>query len=490
MQTSRSTICAVAILALGCASSTIERTGPDANGHVRTHNGILAGTGTIEAGVHAWLGVPFAAPPVGNLRWRPPQSAAGWSGVRTADHFAPACMQPAPAAFGPWTLEFLLRGPVSEDCLYLNVWAPTSAPAPRPVFVYIYGGGFGSGSADVPVYDGAHLAAKGLVVVTINYRVGALGFLAHPELTAESPDHASGNYGLLDQVAALQWVRDNIGAFGGHPSRVTIAGQSAGAMSVFLLTTSPRARGLFSRAVIESGPGGLAAMGVPTARSTTRPRAAAEQDGVAYAEALGAKSLAELRGLPASAFVAAPGQRGPGFGPVVDGLVLTEEPPEVIAAGRQNDVPTLTGMNADEASAFGHYDKRNAADSRDAGVVGITTLLLERARTAHTPAFAYYFDHEIPWPEHPEFGAFHTSEVPYVFGTLDQLRRPWTDVDRRLSATMMSYWANFATTGDPNGAGLPQWPAFTATNPVLLDIGDTIAPHPQLSAERFKEFSH
>jgi para-nitrobenzyl esterase len=416
-------------------------------------------------------------------------------------------MQGPNRPFGPWTAEFLLLGPMSEDCLYLNVWTAARSGERRPVLVYVYGGGFSSGSGDVPVYDGAPLAEKGLVVVNMNYRVGPLGFLVHPELRAESG--AAGNYGLLDQVAALEWVRDNITAFGGDPRRVTVAGQSAGAMSAFLLTASPMAKGLFQRAVIQSGPGALTAMGVATGSGVVRARADAEADGVKYATKHGAKNLAELRRLPASSL--AVGDSGIRFGPVVDGRFLTENPAETFAAGRQNDVPTITGLNADEGSSSRTYGKatveqfrehltqrygeraarflaaypaaneeearRSAVENaRDAGVAGVSRLLTDRAATARTPAFAYYFDRAIPWPERPEFKVFHTSEVPYVFGTLDKLRRPWTEVDRKLSQTMMSYWTNFATTGDPNGTGMPQWPAFTKEQPVLLRIGEQIAP--------------
>jgi len=449
-----------------------------------------------------------------------PSAVEEWDHVRAADKFSPSCMQGPNTPLGPWTAEFLLLGPVSEDCLYLNVWTAAREGERRPVLVYVYGGGFSSGSGDVPVYDGAPLAEKGLIVVNLNYRVGALGFLAYPELTAESG--ASGNYGLLDQVAALEWVRDNIAAFGGDPKRVTVAGQSAGGMSVFLLTASPMAKGLFQRAVIESGPGGLAALGVATGGGVARPRADAEADGRRYATTLGAKNLAELRRLPAAKFVG--GGAGIRFGPVIDGRFLIENPAETFAAGRQNDVPTITGLNADEGSASPTYGKttaeqfrqqaaerygdraaqflaaypatsdeearRSAIESgRDAGIVGVTRLLQDRASTAHTPAFAYYFDHAIPWPERPEFRAFHTSEVPYVFGTLDRLKRPWTQVDRTISATMMSYWTNFAATGDPNGIGLPRWPAFTSEQPVMLRIGEQIRTKEPIAPQRLELFA-
>lgn len=482
---------------------------------VHTSSGNVSGTAAKLPGVQAYLGIPYAAPPVGDLRWRPPRAVAAWQGTRTADRFSPSCIQGPNTPFGPWTAEFLLLGPTSEDCLYLNVWTAAKANAQQPVLVYIYGGGFGSGSGDVPVYDGSHMAAEqGLVVVNMNYRVGALGFLAHPELTKEGG--ASGNYGLMDQVAALEWVRDNISAFGGDPRRVMIAGQSAGAMSVYLHTASPLAKGLFQRAAIESGPGGLAAFGVATARSVTRPRADAEQEGVAYATKLGAKSLAELRAIPAEKFIG-----GGRFGPVIDGRFLVEDTPETFAAGRQNDVPTLTGLNADEGSAGPGYGKATAdafrkqaaqrygdrasqflstypagtdaeastasvESARDAGIAGLERLLVERAKTSHTPAFAYYFDHAIPWPEHPEFGAFHTAEVPYVFGTLDAIQRPWTAVDHRLSKTMMSYWANFASTGDPNGGGVPRWAAFDPANPVLQRLGDKVEPKKPLPRDRYE----
>jgi len=508
----------------GCAGGSTSASGPGdivrPGSTIATSAGLVRGTAGSRPGVRAYLGIPYADPPVGDERWRAPAPLTAWTNIRSADKFAPSCTQGPNTPFGPWTSEFLLLGPVSEDCLYLNVWTASRSNERRPVLVYVYGGGFSSGSGDVPVYDGSPLAEKGLVVVNMNYRVGALGFLAYPELTAESG--ASGNYGLLDQVAALEWVRENIGRFGGDPTRVTVAGQSAGAMAVYLLTASPMAKGLFHRAVIESGPGGLAAMGVSTGRGVVRPRADAERDGARYAGTLGAKNLAELRRLPASKFVGGGG--GVRFGPVIDGRFLTENPAETFAAGRHNDVPTIEGLNADEGSASATYGRATAEQfkqqvtqrygdraarflatypsateeearrsqiesGRDAGIAGLELLLIERAKASQTPAYGYYFDHAIPWPEKPQFGAFHTSEVPYVFGTLDKLKRPWTEVDRRLSATMMTYWANFATTGDPNGSGVPAWPAFSATRPTLLRIGDRIEPMEPLPQQRMELFA-
>ncbi|PYP76909.1 MAG: hypothetical protein DMD35_16990 [Gemmatimonadetes bacterium] len=514
-------------VALGCASGSGGSGSASGTGSVvrfttpiQTSTGPVRGTQGSRPSVRAYLGIPYAAAPVGERRWRAPAPLATWISVRSAEKFGPSCMQGPNTPFGPWTAEFLLLGPMSEDCLYLNVWTASRSKERRPVLVYVYGGGFSSGSGDVPVYDGAPLAERGLVVVNMNYRVGALGFLAHPELTAETG--GSGNYGLLDQLAALEWVHENIASFGGDPQRVMLAGQSAGAMSVYALTASPMAKGLFQRAAIESGPGGLAAMGVTTGRGVVRARAEAEQDGVRYATAIGAKNLAELRRLPASKFVGGGG--GVRFGPVIDGRFLVENPAETFAAGRQNDVPTITGLNADEGSASPNYGRATAEQfkqqltqrygeraarilaaypastdaeakraqiesGRDAGVAGVEQLLIERAKTSRTPAFGYYFDHAIPWPDKPQFGAFHTSEVPYVFGTLDKLQRPWTDVDRKLSATMMTYWTNFATSGDPNGFGVPTWPRFSAERPTLLRIGDRVEQMEPLVPQRLELFT-
>jgi para-nitrobenzyl esterase len=466
---------------------------------VRVGQGLLSGVKTA-AGVTVYRGIPYAAPPVGPLRWRPPQPAAPWKGVRRAAEFGPSAMQTIHPAYLPWTEEFLASGPVSEDCLYLNVWAPGGTK--RPVLVYIHGGGFLEGSGALPLYDGERLAREGIVVVTINYRVGPLGFLAHPDLTGESANHASGNYGLLDQIAALRWVRANIAAFGGDPSRVTVAGESAGAASVHALLASPLARGLIDRAIIQSTSG---VVGFGTA-----PLADAERAGAEWAASIGAKTLAELRALDAATLV------GGRFGLVVDGWSLPEDPDTAPRA----DVPVLTGFNADEnsfipqiyggmsAEKFREFAgqvygdmaddvlrlypagtdaeaKRSQVESaRDRGRVSMYLWAEARAKRAKSPAYTYYFDREIPWPAHPEFGAFHGAELPYVFGTLDRLDRPWTATDRALSGTMLGYWARFVKAGDPNGAGAPRWPAFDAAAQTTMRLGETTGPRPVADAER------
>jgi len=465
---------------------------------VRVSGGLLSGT-TDQNGITAYLGIPFAAPPVGELRWRPPQPAAPWQGVREASHFGASCMQSQPGSRLPWTEEFMTQGPVSEDCLFLNVWTPAkSASEKRAVMVYFYGGGFNEGSSSVAVYNGATLARQGVVVVTPNYRVGPLGFLVHPELTKESPHRSSGNYGLLDQIAAVEWVQKNIAAFGGDPAQVTIFGQSAGAISVADLMRSPLAQGLFARAIAESGPG-LFPENLHGGGATLEQR---EQQGLKYAEAKGAHSLAELRALPAAEFFkSASGLPGGNF-PVTDGWVLTAKHPA-------HEVPLIAGMVAGDAafaSGFGppqpptvaaytsnaqktygdkaqDFLKLYPAD-QDADVPAARSASqADRARVSidvwcetqikrSGRVYTYFFDRPIPWPAHPEFGAFHTSEVPYIFETLKLLDRPWEPVDFKVSEMMASYWSNFAKTGDPNAPGLPQWPSYDPASHLTMELGE------------------
>jgi para-nitrobenzyl esterase len=473
---------------------------------VKVEGGLVSGVPGTHAGITAFRGVPFAAPPVGDNRWKAPQPAVAWTGVRKAAAFGPSCIQRIVQESKPWTYEFMTHGEISEDCLSLNIWtAAQSASEKRPVLVWIYGGANTEGSGMVPVYDGEGLASKGLVVVNFNYRVGVLGFLAHPELSKEAPSHASGNYGLLDQIAAVKWVHENIAGFGGDPDRITIAGQSAGGQAVHNLTASPLAKGTFHRAIIESS-GGVA-----------RPLADAEADGVRFAEAKGAATLADLRAQPwqeivapvAAPAAAPPAGRGGGnlrFGIVVDGYALPAPVSEIFAQGKQNDVPTLTGANADEGGAmpqptitaqeferqarqrYGELadeflklypassdDAAKVAQNQSARDVARTTLYvwtINRSKTAKTKAYTYVWNHVLPGPDAVRYGAFHTSEVPYVLNTLEKSDRPFTDVDRKTADTISSYWVNFATTGDPNGKGLPAWPAADGKTWMTMELSE------------------
>jgi para-nitrobenzyl esterase len=465
--------------------------------------------GEERQGVHRYLGVPYAAAPVGELRWRAPAAVKPWRGIRSATEFGASCMQDEQHSRLPWTEEFMTQGPISEDCLFLNVWSPGQGASNSPVMVFIYGGGFSEGSGSVAVYDGAALARLGVVIVTINYRLGPLGFLAHPQLTSESPDHVSGNYALLDQIAALQWVQRNIGTFGGDKHRVTIFGQSAGAMSVAALIQSPQAHNLFSRAIEESGPGL-----VPNGRFV-RTLPEAEAAGIEYAQALGAADLKALRALPASKVATWPvtGQaRRPG------GFVRDEH--LISATDQVHGVPLMVGLVAGDGRLFAANAPTNLQDYRqmaqqsfkdsadeflqlypaaqDADVplaykhyvadrlrLSLYAWAAEQAQ-ALGPIYTYYFDQAIPWPEHPEFGAFHTAEIPYVFRTLDRLPRPWTADDRALSDRMSHYWVNFAATGNPNATGLPEWPAYSVSEQHTMHLGVQCGPMPVASAEAAK----
>ena len=492
------------LITLGAALWLLVATPKGSLSPVRIDSGMVSGV-TDKNGVTAFLGIPFASPPIGQLRWRAPQAAEHWQGVRQADHFGASCMQDEPGSRLPWSEEFMTQGAISEDCLFLNVWTQAkSASEKRAVMVYIYGGGFNEGSGAVAVYNGAELARKGVVAVSFNYRVGPLGFLVHPELSKESEHHLSGNYGLLDQIAALQWVHRNIGAFGGDPNKVMIFGQSAGAISVADLMRSALAKGLFARAIVESGPG-LFPGNILGGGMTLAQR---EQQGLKYAESKGAHSLAELRALPAADFFkSAPGSKGtpPGTGgPVTDGWVLTREHPV-------HEVPLIVGMVAGDAafaSGFGppvaptvanyttmaqktygdmattflklypaekdgEVTAAKGASQTDRARVSIDLWCAEQAKRSER-IYTYFFDHPIPWPAHPEFGAFHSSEIPYIFETLKLLDRPWQPADFRLSDVMASYWSNFAKAGDPNAPDLPRWPSYEPDGHTTMELGDHV----------------
>ncbi|MGH9596138.1 MAG: carboxylesterase/lipase family protein [Edaphobacter sp.] len=458
-------------------------------------------SGTSEDGLSVYKGVPFAASPIGDLRWRPPTPVAPWTGTRKADAFAPACTQNSISMPGE------TPPAVSEDCLYLNIWTPAkSADEHLPVIVWIYGGGFISGSASMPLYWGDRLAHKGVIVVTISYRVGPLGFLAHPELTRESPNHSSGNYGLMDQIAALKWIQKNIAAFGGDTKNVTVAGQSSGSMSVSILMASPLAKGLFQRAIGESG-----GLFEPLQLAPNYLLVNAERDGEKYAASLGATSLKQMRSLPAAKLA---GNAGGTVHPVIDPYVLPASPYDIFASGQQNDVPLLLGSNADEARALTDVSHVTAATfdkdlERSVGALPpqlaaayphatdeearLAQLGLERdlrfgwdmwawarlqAAPGKNPVYYYAFRQQPPFPAdsiYAGWGASHFAELWYVFDHLDQEPWRWSRADRRVAKEVSSYWVNFAKTGNPNALDLPIWPGFTNAKNNVLYIGDPMS---------------
>jgi para-nitrobenzyl esterase len=462
---------------------------------VHVANGVLEGVISADDKVRTFKGVPYAAPPVGPLRWKEPRPAAAWEGVRRASEYGARCMQ------GSIYADMIFRdsGP-SEDCLYLNLWMPAHPAAARlPVMVWIYGGGFAAGSTSEPRQDGGNLSKQGVLVVSMNYRLGIFGFFSHPELTKESGHDASGNYGLLDQLAALRWVHDNIAAFGGDPGNVTIFGESAGSSSVSALVASPLAKGLFQRAIGESG-------SVFNLSRELRSRAASEEADVHFAQnAFGASSLEALRSKPAADVLsAALEHKDARFSMIVDGYVLPESPYAIYSAGKQSHVPLLAGFNADEGSSrsiFGEKEptpanlaaqlrdsfqgradeviqlypaasdeqaKRAAEElSRDKGVGYAMWKWLElQSNTAHVVTYRYQFDRARPLPPGSTGDlkprAFHSAEIEYVFSMLPHTANPWPAEDKRISELMSTYWANFAKTGDPNGPGLPKWPAYNS----------------------------
>jgi para-nitrobenzyl esterase len=477
--------------------------------------------GAVKGDVAAFLGIPYAAPPVGNLRWREPQAPASWKGVRQATAYGANCMQIiTPKGHGPWTWEYSAQGKVSEDCLTVNVWTPAKVTSEKlPVLFWIHGGGYFEGSSSVAIYDGAALAKKGIVVVSLNYRLGALGFLAHPELSAESPHHVSGNYGVLDTIAALKWVQKNVAAFGGDPSHVTIWGQSAGSGMVIDLTFLPAAKGLFTGAIAESGVG--IGFPMPTMKQ-------AEQMGVDFAKAKGATTLAQLRAMSAEDILKLPAaatdfsKPGPFFMPIMDGWLLPAQYAELTAQGRFNDTPFLTGQTTNESSAmrpkFGNLTQAEcdadltrtagamaekfraayfkpgvdcnvglAEMLRDRGVYSAQVWMKDRLKAGKGPVFGYLYNHFEPGSDAARYGTFHSSDITYVFNTLDKTpERPFTDKDRAIAETLSSYWVNFAKTGNPNGTGLPEWPAVDPANPKILGTGDTFAVQAPLPPERAK----
>lgn len=465
----RVTIAACALFALGTAYA--------ADDPVRLDTGLVSGAPSSTPDVRVFKGIPFAAPPTGDQRWRAPKPAAHWDGVKKAEEFSPTCMQGGGGR----------GGNTSEDCLYLNVWTGAKgAREKRPVMVWIYGGGYTSGSGSQAMYDGEALAKKGAIVVTFNYRLGPLGFFSYPELTTESDRRAAGNFGVMDSIAALQWVQKNIAAFGGDPKNVTIFGESAGAGMVANLMAMPQTKGLFERAIGESSAWSTAQIGKLQTLSE------AEAAGTKVAEGLGAKSLADLRAKPASDILRGGGR---GAAPIVDGFLIREDPGKVFAEGKV-EMPVLVGSNRDES--FGG-NPRSAADFIDqarkkygdladsflkvypastdeqakesAFYAGRDEMAFVMRNWAHlaskngkAKSYVYFFTEQPPvvpgargpFAPGPHGSATHVSEILYVFNHLDN-SRTWTDQDRQVADAMSSYWVNFATKGDPNGKGLAKW---------------------------------
>ena len=483
---------------------------------------ILGGPSPLGEDVRVYRGIPFASPPVGDLRWRPPQPAESWDGVRDATVAAPACIQTvaplgADSFYDPGVDE------TSEDCLYLNVWSAAAADDRAPVMVWIHGGAHVVGNGAEIAYDGTALARRGVVLVTVNYRLGALGFLAHPLLSAESEHNASGNYAALDQVAALGWVQRNIAAVGGDPDRVTIFGESAGSQSVSHLMATPLARGLFHRAIGESG-GGFGSAG------KAHPKAEMEAAGERFVEALlGADvepSLEAMRSASAEAVLGAPAPVRAAA--TVDGWVLPDTVYNIFAAGDQHDVPVIVGSNADEGTMFGtqgidtltaHREavQREYGEFAEAFLTTYPAETDEGARSARmaiftdsffgwemrawargmetvpSPAYLYFFSRVPPAADSERYGAYHTAEIPYVFDNFGvssspHANRDWDDTDRELSNTLSSYWVNFASTGNPNADGLPEWPVFDRNADEALEIGDTIQVQSGIREDRLDFF--
>jgi para-nitrobenzyl esterase len=491
-------VCSVLLLAGSAfAASAVDQ--------VKIESGELKGA--ISNGVVSFKGIPFAAPPLGDLRWRAPQPVKPWTGVRAATAFGPDCLQvPFPSDAAP------LSAGLNEDCLYVNVWAPVERGAKKlPVMVWIYGGGFVNGGTSPSIYDGTHFAERGVMLVSFNYRVGRFGFFAHPALSAETPKETHGNYGYMDQIAALKWVKRNIEAFGGDASNVTIFGESAGGGSVLTLLTSPLSQGLFHKAIVQSGGGRDYLMG-PRHLNKTSPQGppSAEEIGVNFAKSVGidgtdAKALAALRAQPADKVVAGLNMATMGMaattysGPMIDGEIVRESPQLALLSGRWAKVPVMTGANSadigfpraktmDELFAqFGtDAEKANAAYNSEkidnvflvGWKIAADQMMVEPARfvaravaASGVTAYEYRFSYVAEYQRAMFKGALHATEIPYIFKTAAAAHPgKITAKDEELSDKANAYWVNFAKTGDPSGAGLVKWPAYKADTDLIMDF--------------------
>ncbi len=472
-------------------------------------SGAIAGNAPDASGVVSYKGIPYAAPPVGSLRWRAPQPAQPWTGVRDAKQYGHPCWQGT--AFGP-----VDNSQASEDCLTLNVWSAARGPGERrPVMVWLHGGGFQFGTSGDPRWEGENLAKKGVVVVSINYRLGVFGFLARNDLDQESSGRSSGMYGIEDMIAALRWVKANAVAFGGDPANVTVFGQSAGAHAVGILMASPLTGGSFDKAIAESGAFWESPKGVMASHAT------AAQIGARLGASSGAQTLESLRSLPAAQLIADPTE--PAYSPSIDGFVLRTDPETQFAQGRQRDVPLLAGQVADEGTifaavsgipgdsaqdfiaaattAFGPssidrflqlYPAASDAQAQQSQVLLSGDLIIAsqtwqmanlQLKTSHAPVYSYYFSQTSAYNPLP----IHVSEVPYVFGDLVPNGHGAPNAsDVALSDAMSSYWTNFAKTGNPNGAGLPGWPVYTGAGGLVMGLATPLQPQAEVGTARFE----
>lgn len=504
---------AALLLPTGCATG-VEKSGGGAV--VNAPAGMLRGT--EEKGVSVYRGIPYALPPTGARRWNPPQAFPDWEGERAAASFGAACPQPE-SRFG--SIYSGTLNSIDEDCLTLNVWTPEGVTN-APVMVWIHGGSLVTGASSQPMYDGAALARQtGLVVVSINYRLGVLGYLAHPDLSAESAQGISGNYGLMDQIEALKWVERNIQSFGGNPDNVTVAGESAGALSILLLMTSPKAEGLFDKVIAQSA----YMVSMAPLRGTANGHPSAEEAGTAYAERMGVDGIEALRAIPSDKLIAQSAKAG--FVPfgIIDGVYLTAQMPEVFDKGEQAKVPVLAGFNEGEIrslrfllppipgkssdyiaaveAGYGDLAERflqlYPSDSLEASMLATTRDAMygwtaERLAASQDAlglaSYFYLFDHGYPNADRLNLRAFHAAEIPYMFGTLDSAVTPWPEPprnpdERALSNSMMAYWATFARDGKPVAEGAPAWPAYgaQATGMVFDQVPE---PVPGLARSRFE----
>lgn len=488
---------------------------------VRVESGLLEGMPGAAGDVTVFKGIPYAAPPVGDQRWREPQPALKWEGVRKADAYGASCPQLRGSGQPPYTHEFAAPAALSEDCLFLNVWTPAKTASDKlATLLYIHGGSGVRGSGSSVLLDGEALARKGIIVITINFRLGIFSGMGHPQLTEESRNRSCGNYGMLDMIAALQWVQKNIASFGGDPGKVTIAGHSSGCVAMHYLTTSPLTKGLFRSAIAISFP-----YDYLTKQHAIGNVWQKEQEGLKFAAAKKLKTLADLRAMSPQQLMA----DDPAVGaftraclsgsPNVDGWSFVHKYPQALQRGLENDVPTLTGITIDDYGPPAQYshvtlanyvarlplvfgENRQAFTAiQDAYLAAnpVTTDLQAsemvkraqieyrlcdvfhwakaRSKTAKSPVYTYLFEQPIPWPQHPQFGAFHGADLVYFFNNLNKMNRPWTADDHRVADLASSYWVQFVKTGNPNGEGLPLWKPFDADDPTTMSL--SVKPGPR-----------